>query len=87
MRTIVCWKLESISDHGPFGFVGRFATREAAEDAKTAAGGYGPKISKEIIRIYDSATEFNPERFDSEARESGLSKLSERERAALGLDS
>lgn len=85
MKTIICWRLESVSDSGPNFVVARFESRQAAEDAKPCAGGYGPTIIEERIQIFESAIEFNP-RLNSAAAASGLAKLTDEEKKALGID-
>ncbi len=60
------------------------ACQKAAEDAKLCAGGYGPEIREEVIQIFASAIEFNP-KLNHAAAQSGLAKLTDEERAALGL--
>lgn len=83
MKIIKCWRLESIGEERD-SLVARFASEEEAVKAGTSAKGYGPKITEERITIYNSAIEFDP-RNDVEAVESGLAKLTERERRALGI--
>ncbi len=87
MKTIHCWKLETIS--GAEGehivLTARFASKEEAEKAKPACGGYGGKVSREVVTIFDTAAEWNPEEFDPEAKTTGLGKLTDREKKALGL--
>ena len=61
MKKIDCWRLESVSDVGPNGLVARFASEQAANDARPLARGYGPKVLQETIEIWDSHIEFRPE--------------------------
>ncbi len=82
---ITCWRLEAVAEPSN-DLVSRFTSRDAAEGAKKAAGGYGPEIIEETIVIYDTPIDFNPTRFDGDAKESGLAKLTDRERVALGLE-
>ena len=84
MQKIACWRLESLSDSGCNALVARFASPEEAAAAKSKAGGYGPEILKEEITVYDTAIEAFPD-LDREAVKSGLEKLTDRERRALGI--
>jgi len=84
MQRIECWRLESVNEPTNT-LTARFRTKEAAEDAKSTAGGYGPVIRPETIIIFESAIEFSPERFDTETKAAALAKLSDREKLALGL--
>lgn len=61
-----------------------FASIEEAEKAKPFAGGYGGKIETQTITIFDTAEEWDPTT-NTEAIESGMSKLTDQEKAALGL--
>jgi len=85
MKTLKVWKLEAVTETGPYGLVARFATRQAAEDAKSCAGGYGPHVTEETIKIFESAVEYNP-RLNHAAVMSGLAKLTNEEKKALGVD-
>ena len=83
MKTIECWRLETVSDpHNSL--AARFVNLDEAEKAKPHAGGYGGKVSKEIITIFDTAIEWKPG-LDEDAKASGLAKLTSAERKALGL--
>lgn len=62
MKTIQCWKVETVSDMGPPAKVPRFETKGAAIEANKLLGGYesniyGPQVKPETITIYESATE------------------------------
>lgn len=85
MKTIECYRLESIAESGMNALVARFASRAEAEAAKDLAAGYGPKITHEVITIFDTAVEFEP-RLNKAAAASGLAKLTPAEKAALGLE-
>lgn len=84
MKTIKCWRLES-KDELRNSLVARFETREAAENASPRAGGYGPEIVAEEIKIYESAIEWCPQ-LNTAAAASGLAKLTREEKLALGID-
>ena len=87
MKTIECWKLETISgaEGEHISLTARFINQDEAEKAEPACGGYGGKVSKETIIIFDTAVEWNPS-LDADAKASGLAKLSSAERKALGLE-
>lgn len=88
MKTIQCWKLETISgaEGEHLSLTARFVSEREAELAKPACGGYGGQVRREIITIYDTAIEFNPQ-LNTKAARSGLAKLTEEERQALGITS
>ena len=86
MKAIECWRLESKDLDYPNDLVARFTTRKEAEAASSEAGGYGPVIEKEVIEIWETALEWRPGKFDKDAITSGLAKLTDRERTALGLE-
>lgn len=83
MQKIQCVRLESRGDNGN-SLVARFANRMEAQKAKSKAMGYGPEIRDEEITIYDTAIEFAPD-LNTDARASGLAKLTPEEKAALGI--
>ena len=83
MKEIRCWRLESKAEDFN-SLCARFSTETEAQKAAPAAGGYGPSIKPETIKIYDQATEWKPA-LDEEAKVSGLAKLNEREKKALGI--
>ncbi len=87
MKEIECWRLESVGYAGANNLVARFVLQAEAKKAKSAVGGYDPNIRHEIIRVYDTAVEFRPELYDTKSRRSGLAKLTDAEKAALGLRS
>lgn len=83
MQTIECWRLLSVGQDRS-SLAARFSSSEEAEKAKPYAGGYRGEVEPETVRIYDTAEEWKPE-IDEDAKRSGLSKLDDREKAALGL--
>ena len=83
MKKLDCYRLETVGEQS-YSLAARFATAQAAEDAKPAAGGYGGRVVPETIVIYDSAAEWQPQ-LDQEAVMSGMAKLTNREKKALGL--
>jgi len=84
MKTLICWRLESVSLDHANGLVARFSSKEEAINAQGKAGGYGPHICEEEFKIYDTAFEFNAT-LNIKARKSGLEKLTDEEKLALGL--
>lgn len=62
--------------------VARFKTRQAATEAINPHT--YESVIQETIVIYDSAKEYNP-KLDKASSESGLAKLTDDERKALGL--
>ena len=83
MKLITCFRLESRGEQYN-SLIARFKIRTEAEIAGKIVGGYGPNIRAEEIRIYDTAYEFNPT-LDEESKATGLAKLTDTEKAALGL--
>lgn len=88
MRRIDCFRVDCISgaegEHRSL--LARFTSFAEAEkitDSKIA-GGYGGEVVPETIVIYDSAIEWRPT-LDQDAAASGLAKLTEQEKRALGL--
>lgn len=86
MKTIQCFRLETISGaEGEFlSLTARFTTKEEADKAAPACGGYGGRVSPETITIYDLAYEWDP-KLNIGAAATGLAKLTLEERLALGL--
>ncbi len=65
-------------------FKARFASKEEAEKAKPFIGGFSGEVLKETILIFDTAIEWTPEA-DYESKKTGLAKLTDAEKKALGL--
>ena len=84
MKEIRCWKLEIKGGEYPNSLAARFSTKDEAEKGIPAVGGYGGQVEPETITIYDKAIEWEPA-LDKAAKASGLAKLSEKEKKALGL--
>ena len=85
MKTINCFRLESISDIGTNGLVARFSSKPTKEECKILASGYGPCLVEETILIYENALEFAPQLIDVQAKVDALAKLTDYERYILGL--
>lgn len=85
MKTIACWRLETVNSQNHQVLVARFTTEDEAKKAELYTKDHYARVRKEFIMIFDTAVEWSPDKCDEEARESGLGKLTDRERAALGL--
>ena len=87
MKEIKCWRLDVIggAEGEHLSLAARFGSEEEAHKAEPACGGYGGKVSPETIKIYTTAFEYAPQ-LNEDAATSGLAKLTQEERAALGLE-
>jgi hypothetical protein len=85
MQVIDCFRLEGKRDgSGSDVIIARFKDNTEASKVTSKMKYTGLRVKKEQIIIYDTAVEFAPE-LDTNARKSGLAKLTKQEKIALGL--